>query len=498
MRYGRPEIECLGIETESMNLMKHLICLSTLLALTCHAAEPAEPIRAFCIDFNWGPGGSNGFAKPGLWADADPAKHVAWYEALGTNVIQTFAVSCNGYAWYKGGKIPAQPGLAHDFLPDVVKLGHAKKMKVMGYFCIGANTRWGSEHPDLSYGTPGTYHLPFTDAYLDYLVAAIEEALTTSGMDGFMVDWVWNPTDEARKGHWLPAEKKLFEQLTGQPFPGEDKLTPEARLDYERKAIDRCWDRIRTTAKRVNPKCVIWLSCNNVADPTIAGSRMLREVDWMMDESGTPQAMRAAAPMFGTHTRQLLCVVGWGDKHDARKICTDAAAADYGIYGFSKPDPDSLPLPVATYLGLPIESFHGNDRNIAILAHIFNGKPLPEPVPPPITASSVWGPGHEAEKAFDGDETTRWGAAPGTRDGWLEIDLGVEKPIGRATVVELAFPRTQEFVIEYKHGGEWKPLHHGTTIGGKRVFEFSPVNARHVRLHILKANDVPTIEEFNL
>lgn len=262
------------------------------------AAEPPEPIRAFCVDFNWGEGGPNAFAKPGLWADADPAKHVAWYEALGANVIQTFAISCNGYAWYQGGKIPAQPGLAHDFLPEVVKLGHAKKMKVMS--------------------------------------------------------------------------------------------------------------------------------------------------------------------------------------------------------GFSKPNPDSLPLPIATYLGRPIESFHGNDRNIAILAHIFNGKPLPAPVPSPITASSVWGPGHEAEKALDGDETTRWGAAPDTRGGWLELDLGMEKPIGRATVVELAFPRTQEFVIEYKHGVEWKPLHRGTTIGGNRVFEFTPVNARHVRLNILKASDVPTIEEFHL
>ena len=31
-------------------------------------------------------------------------------------------------------------------------------MRVMGYFCIGANTRWGAEHPDLSYGTPSAYH----------------------------------------------------------------------------------------------------------------------------------------------------------------------------------------------------------------------------------------------------------------------------------------------------------------------------------------------------
>ena len=59
-----------------------------------------EAIRAFCIDFNWGPGGPNGFAPPGLWADADPEQHLAWYAGLGANVIQTFAVSCNGYAWY--------------------------------------------------------------------------------------------------------------------------------------------------------------------------------------------------------------------------------------------------------------------------------------------------------------------------------------------------------------------------------------------------------------
>ncbi|MEI7901172.1 MAG: hypothetical protein WCK89_13045, partial [bacterium] len=357
------------------------LALSCIVSFSVYANDKAalpEPIRAFCIDFNWGPGSANGFAGPGIWADADPASHVAWYEALGANVIQTFAVSCNGYAWYKGGKIPEQPGLTHDFLPEVVKLGHAKKMQVMGYFCIGSNTRWGAEHPDLSYGTPGSPHLPFTDEYLDYLASAIEEALVKSGMDGFMVDWVWNPNDGLRKGQWLPAEKKLFEKLTGQPFPGEDKLTPEAKLAYERKAIDRCWERIHATAKRVNPKCVIWLSCGNVYSPTIAGSRMLREVDWMMDESGTPSAMRDVAPMFGPQTRQLLCVVGWAS-HNARKICTDSANAGFGIYGFSRPNPDSLPLPIENYLNQPIESLAGNDRNIAILAHIFNGKPLPPP-----------------------------------------------------------------------------------------------------------------------
>jgi hypothetical protein len=346
------------------------------------------PIKAFCSDFNWGLGGPRGFARPGLWADADPVQHIAWYKELGCNVLQTFAVSCNGYAWYKGGAVPEQPGLKHDFLRRLVQLGHQRRMLVFGYFCIGANTRWGQEHPDLSYGVPSAYHLPFTDEYLDFLSASIEDALRKTAMDGFMIDWVWCPTDEVRRqangGRWLEAEKRLFGQVMARPFPGEDKLTAADRLAYERQAIDRCWARIRDTAKRVDPACVLWLSCNQVRDPSIANSTMLREVDWMMDESGTPAAMKEAAPMFGPRTRQLLCVAGWGERHKTRELLADPALASYGIYGFSKPASESrsLPLAVATSLSQPIESFQGNDRGIAALARFFNGWPLDFIAPP--------------------------------------------------------------------------------------------------------------------
>jgi len=152
-------------------------------------ATPRQ-IRAFCIDFNWHKGV---FAAPGHWGAASPEEHVRWYEALGANTIQTFCVSCNGYAWYKGGIVPPQPGLKHDFLTEVVRLGHAKGMRVMGYFCVGANTLWGQKHPDLSYGTPSAPHIPLTTAYLDYLCASMEDALKRTDMDGFMIDWVWNP-----------------------------------------------------------------------------------------------------------------------------------------------------------------------------------------------------------------------------------------------------------------------------------------------------------------
>lgn len=357
------------------------LALSHLLVTSSGWATETSRANAFCIDFNWGPGGPNGFAAPGLWAEADPAQHVAWYAKLGANVIQTFAVSCNGYAWYKGGTIPAQPGLKSDFLPEVVRLGHQKKIRVMGYFCVAANTRWGQEHPDLSYGTPSTFHLPLTDAYLDYLSTAIEEALLKSGMDGFMVDWLWNPSDDARrdarKGEWLEEEKKLFTALTGKPFPTSGVPAAEHRLEYERKAIDRCWRRIHDTAKRVKPDCVIWLSCYDVRNPQLAGTSVLKEVDWMMDESGTPEAMRAVASQLGPHTRPMLCLVGWGDRHDARRVLSDPENQAYDVYGFAKPGDNSLPLPIDECLSKPIDAFQGNDRNIAALARYFNGKPFP-------------------------------------------------------------------------------------------------------------------------
>jgi alpha-L-fucosidase len=128
--------------------------------------------------------------------------------------------------------------------------------------------------------------------------------------------------------------------------------------------------------------------------------------------------------------------------------------------------------------------------------------PPPEPTPlsegKPAKASSTWGPGYEADKAFDGDDVSRWGAEPTARSGWLEVDLGTPMRVGRAVVKELAFPRTQQFVIQYKAGNAWKPLVAGQTLNGEKTFDFVPVTARQFRLHILKANEVPTIEEFEL
>jgi alpha-L-fucosidase len=128
----------------------------------------------------------------------------------------------------------------------------------------------------------------------------------------------------------------------------------------------------------------------------------------------------------------------------------------------------------------------------------------PQPPPPalstgkPTTASSTWDASYAADKACDNDTYTRWGAAPDTHSGWLEVDLGKDEQIGRVEIVEATHPRSEEFAVEYRLGETWKELARGTTLGEKKEINFPPVTARYVRLNILKANEVPTIDEFRV
>ncbi len=173
----------------------------------------------------------------------------------------------------------------------------------------------------------------------------------------------------------MEAEKKLFEQVTGTPFPGEKALTEEQQLAYERKNIERVWRRIRDAAKSAKPDCVIWLSCYDVREPSVAGSVLFDEVDWLMNEDPDPmhlgQVLGKSRPK---HQRILQCLVGWGEKHDAYKVVTDPDCPVRDFYGFAKPGENSLPLPIAEYKAKAIDSFTGNDKNIAILARFYTGQ----------------------------------------------------------------------------------------------------------------------------
>ena len=152
-------------------------------------------------------------------------------------------------------------------------------------------------------------------------------------------------------------------------------------------------------------------------------------------------------------------------------------------------------------------NYEGRIRDIDVKTLKAVRKMMKSPPPPPredflapkhVTASSEWGTGYTAAEAADNDTSTRWGAEPESRSGWLALDLGQALPIGEARVVESSFARTQAFAIEYKAGNVWQTLAAGQTINGEKVFKFDTVSARHVRLNILQASEVPTIEEFQV
>ena len=112
----------------------------------------------------------------------------------------------------------------------------------------------------------------------------------------------------------------------------------------------------------------------------------------------------------------------------------------------------------------------------------------------PCSASGIWNEDYAAAMAFDGDKSTRWGGTPGSRSGWLAVDLGEPTAFDRVAIFEAPWNRVQKFQLQYRDGEEWRTFHEGTKLGDFRL-RFKPVTAQHVRLNVLEATDVPTIWE---
>jgi len=135
----------------------------------------------------------------------------------------------------------------------------------------------------------------------------------------------------------------------------------------------------------------------------------------------------------------------------------------------------------------------GGPRKVVLKPSLFSGKS--------VTASSTWGKSktYAPSKAFDNNPATRWAGAHGTRSGWLEVDLGEPRTVGRVVIAELQFPSTKQFTVQCEVNGAWKEVVRGGAIGGVKKLTFPQVKTRKVRLVIVKTEgDVPTIGEFQL
>ncbi len=126
---------------------------------------------------------------------------------------------------------------------------------------------------------------------------------------------------------------------------------------------------------------------------------------------------------------------------------------------------------------------------------------LPLTAHKPARASNVHGNNTNfgADKAVDDDEATRWATSDGTRECWLEVDLGQPESFRRVALKEMQ-PRITKFAVEYKTtaDGAWQVAFSGGQAGANFSAPFAPVTARWVRLHILEATFAPTLWDFAL
>jgi len=316
-----------------------------------------QPVKAFCIDFNWG---DHGAAEPGLFAQADPREHVRWYRDLGANVIQTFCVSYNGYAWYPSEVAPVTPGLKHpNFLGEMAELGHKAGMKVMGYYTLGANPYWEARHPEVVHGKDSDYiKIPFTLEYLDYFCRSVEDTLKKVPIDGFMVDWVRPPQHK----NWLPCEQEMYRQLLGEKFPASGLPPQDVVFEFDRRAIERAWRHLKWTVRSTR-RVVIWTNHPFVEaeKPLWEGHQSLKEVDWVLNESPELGWLEWLQKQCGPETLIVQNLCGWTG-HDAnlwRKINTEV----FGLYGFAKADARTT---------LPTDKVPANIKNIQLLREAYH------------------------------------------------------------------------------------------------------------------------------
>lgn len=116
------------------------------------------------------------------------------------------------------------------------------------------------------------------------------------------------------------------------------------------------------------------------------------------------------------------------------------------------------------------------------------------------TASTTWSASYAASNAVDGNTSTRWSAASGqTNNQWLLVDFGSATTYDSVVIKEISFQRVTSFKIQSSTDGTtFTDLASGTTIGAALTVPFTAVNARYVRLLVVSASNVPTINEFEV
>ena len=102
--------------------------------------------------------------------------------------------------------------------------------------------------------------------------------------------------------------------------------------------------------------------------------------------------------------------------------------------------------------------------------------------------------------ANDDDFGTCWNSNPEVKVPWYSVTFEREKPFNMVVITDRNNDRLQEYRLEYRTGGTWKPLYEGKAPTGLRVKidRFDTAWGEAVRMTVLHSNGTTSIAEFGV
>lgn len=110
----------------------------------------------------------------------------------------------------------------------------------------------------------------------------------------------------------------------------------------------------------------------------------------------------------------------------------------------------------------------------------------------------------ELDKAHSADkintENGYWHSGEANKKMDLALDLGEVEFINKVVLGEntLTGQQIEKYNLYYFFDGKWKKLYSGSTIGRKRIINLPPMNARRLKLEIVKTRGFATINKFEV
>jgi alpha-L-fucosidase len=425
---------------------------------------------------------------------------------------------------------------------DVVKeLAEACRQQGIGFGAYYSTCDW--HHPDFPLTSPGgktkreTHNL---DRYTEYLKAQTRELLNNYGPLWTLWYDVPQQFDAVRGQGVIDMARSIQPDIVINNRIGAkgDYDTPEQRIGGFN--MDRPWETCMTICRQWAWKpndemksleqCLRTLILTNGGDGNLLFNvgpmpdgrieprqvERLKEMGAWLEKYGESiyhtrgGPIRPTASLASTRRDNTIYVhvLNWGDEplvlpRLPRKIVSSRLLGGGSVTltetdeGILVEVPASDRQPIDTIVELKLD---GSAMDIAPLSLPSRGITRPTMK---VTASHLFNNDRNLAPGtvLDGNDESRWATPTGTKQAWIEIDLGEASTFDRVEIDEAYAGRVRKFELQVRNNetDAWTTFHVGTTLGAHyQSGKLAPVTGRFFRLNILDATDGPTISEIRL